>query len=166
MKATEPVNGWAMERHIARVDLAAGPAGRDRLTLSCGHSITARAATNHHAGDLVPCEPCGYLRQATTTGRINYYLLSVDARWMSDGSNPHTVGGWPTEVSQTAMALYNEARSAYPINGVPDDIKDALDTALAHCRMAEDALMEVIERVSADRLLEQAERPMDKEAAT
>jgi hypothetical protein len=32
--------------------------------------------------------------------------------------------------------------------------------------MAEDALMEVIERVSADRLLEQAERPMDKEAAT
>jgi hypothetical protein len=85
---------------------------------------------------------------------------------MSDGSNPHTVGGWPTEVSQTAMALYDQARSAYPINGVPDDIKDALDTALAHCRMAEDALMEVIERVSADRLLEQAERPMDKEAAT
>jgi len=87
------------------------------------------------------------LNNLTKEGKMDYYNLDKEKRWLKDDS-PSTLGGRATDVSQIARSLYYRVRELYPINKAPKELVEKLDELEVVCLNCEKVIVDTINLVS------------------
>ena len=77
----------------------------------------------------------------------NYYKLSKEKRWL-DECSPYEIGGRDTDIAQIGYSLMQKIKDSFPINGVPEHIRNEVDTLIKKLEDEEESIQQLILNVA------------------